>query len=157
MTQRKRTHINDYKAEVKLFASRALISFIGVIVLISVLIVNLFNIQINEFQNYKTRSNDNRIKIVPIAPNRGLIYDRNHKLLAENRPVFSLEVTPVQVPNLKETLIFTVLTMAFFYLTSNKEEKKEVFRDNYRKKDLETFGIFILFIYIVYHTGIQHI
>jgi len=60
-------------------------------------------------------------------------------------------------PNLKETLIFTVLTMGFFYLTSNKEEKKEVFRDNYRKKDLETFGIFILFIYIVYHTGIQNI
>ncbi len=47
------------------------------------LVANMYNIQVNQFQDYQTRSNDNRIKVVPIAPNRGLIYDRNGVLLAE--------------------------------------------------------------------------
>ncbi|MUL02865.1 penicillin-binding protein 2 [Aliivibrio fischeri] len=107
MIKRKRTQIRDYHAETRLFASRAIISFSGIIVLIGLLLTNLYNIQINEFQDYKTRSNDNRIKIVPIAPNRGLIFDRNGNPLAENRPVFNLEVTPDKVSDL--SLLFTEL------------------------------------------------
>ncbi|HDY7830016.1 TPA: penicillin-binding protein 2, partial [Vibrio vulnificus] len=61
-------------------------------------------IQVNQYQDYKTRSNDNRIKVVPIAPNRGLIYDRNGVLLAENRPVFDLEITPEKVKNMDATI-----------------------------------------------------
>lgn len=107
MIKRKRTQIRDYYAETRLFASRAIISFAGIVVLIGLLLTNLYNIQINEFQNYKTRSNDNRIKIVPIAPNRGLIFDRNGVPLAENRPVFNLEITPDKVSDL--TLLFSEL------------------------------------------------
>lgn len=70
-----------------------------------VLLANLYNIQVNQFQDYKTRSNDNRIKVVPIAPNRGLIYDRNGILLAENRPIFSLEITPEKIKNIDETIV----------------------------------------------------
>ncbi|MCV6023058.1 penicillin-binding protein 2, partial [Escherichia coli] len=51
-----------------------------------------------------TRSNDNRIKVVPIAPNRGLIYDRNGVLLAENRPVFNLELTPEKIKDIDATI-----------------------------------------------------
>ncbi len=72
--------------------------------MVTLLLVNLYNLQVVDFQDYKTRSNDNRIKVVPIAPNRGLIYDRNGNLLAENRPVFSLEVTPEQVKNIDDTI-----------------------------------------------------
>ncbi|USD41838.1 penicillin-binding protein 2 [Vibrio sp. SCSIO 43135] len=101
---RKRSQIRDYQEEARLFKSRALVAFIGIVVLIGLLVTNLYNIQINQYQDYKTRSNDNRIKIVPIAPNRGLIYDRNGKLLAENRPVFSLEVTPEKVEDMDKTI-----------------------------------------------------
>ncbi|MZI93547.1 penicillin-binding protein 2 [Vibrio sp. CAIM 722] len=101
---RKHSPIRDYLAEARLFRSRAVVSFVGIILLVIVLIGNLYNIQVNQYQDYKTRSNDNRIKIVPISPNRGLIYDRNGKLLAENRPVFSLEITPEKVKNMDDTL-----------------------------------------------------
>lgn len=101
--RQKRTQIRDHRAESALFFRRALVSFIGIVVLVSVLLTNLYHIQIREHEDYQTRSNDNRIKIVPVAPNRGLIYDRNGVLLAENRPVYSLEITTEKVPDLDDT------------------------------------------------------
>ncbi|WP_394250778.1 penicillin-binding protein 2 [Vibrio profundi] len=102
---RKRSQIRDYKAEARLFTSRAFVAFIGIAIMMGLLIANLYNIQVNQYQDYKTRSNDNRIKVVPIAPNRGLIYDRNGVLLAENRPVFNLELTPEKIKDMDDTLI----------------------------------------------------
>ena len=101
---RKRSQIRDYQEEARLFKGRAIVAFLGIVVMMGLLVGNLYNIQINQYQDYKTRSNDNRIKVVPIAPNRGLIYDRNGKLLAENRPVFSLEITPEQIDDMEDTL-----------------------------------------------------
>jgi penicillin-binding protein 2 len=101
---KKRTHFRDHQFEARLFTSRAVVAFIGIVVMMGLLVVNLYNIQVIQYQDYETRSNDNRIKIVPIAPNRGLIYDRNGKVLAENRPVFNLEITPEKVDNLAETI-----------------------------------------------------
>jgi penicillin-binding protein 2 len=72
--------------------------------MMGILVANLYNIQVNQYQDYKTRSNDNRIKVVPIAPTRGLIYDRNGVLLAENRPVFNLEITPEKIKNMDDTI-----------------------------------------------------
>jgi len=102
---RKRSQIRDYKAEARLFTSRAFVAFAGIIVMMSLLVINLYNIQVNQYQDYKTRSNDNRIKVVPIAPNRGLIYDRNGVLLAENRPVFNLEIIPEKIKDMDNTLV----------------------------------------------------
>ncbi|HAS8315531.1 TPA: penicillin-binding protein 2 [Vibrio vulnificus] len=104
MMRKRRTTIRDYQAEARLFANRALVSFFGIVALMGVLVTNLYNIQVNQYQDYKTHSNDNRIKVVPIAPNRGLIYDRNGVLLAENRPVFDLEITPEKVKNMDATI-----------------------------------------------------
>ncbi|USD64660.1 penicillin-binding protein 2 [Vibrio sp. SCSIO 43136] len=102
--RRKRAQIRDYRAEAALFSRRAIVAFFGIIVLMAVLLTNLYNIQVNQYQDYKTRSNDNRISVVPIAPNRGLIYDRNGILLAENRPVFSLELTPEKIKDIDDTI-----------------------------------------------------
>ncbi|MCL9773250.1 penicillin-binding protein 2 [Vibrio methylphosphonaticus] len=101
----KRSQIRDHQAEARLFKSRALVSFIFIIVMVLLLVANLYNIQINQYQDYKTRSNDNRIKVVPIAPNRGLVYDRNGVLLAENRPVFNLEIIPEKVKDMDQTIL----------------------------------------------------
>ncbi|HHC7100941.1 TPA: penicillin-binding protein 2 [Vibrio parahaemolyticus] len=104
MIRRRRSQIRDYQAEARLFASRAIVAFLGIVILMGLLIANMYNIQVNQFQDYQTRSNDNRIKVVPIAPNRGLIYDRNGVLLAENRPVFNLELTPEKIKDIDATI-----------------------------------------------------
>ncbi|EJE4163928.1 penicillin-binding protein 2 [Vibrio parahaemolyticus] len=104
MIRRRRSQIRDYQAEARLFASRAIVAFFGIVVLMGLLVANMYNIQVNQFQDYQTRSNDNRIKVVPIAPNRGLIYDRNGVLLAENRPVFNLELTPEKIKDIDTTI-----------------------------------------------------
>ncbi|OOF10952.1 MULTISPECIES: penicillin-binding protein 2 [unclassified Salinivibrio] len=102
--KRQRSQIRDHSAEAALFVRRAIVCFIGIIALVGILLTNLYHIQVVEHQDYQTRSNDNRIKVVPVAPNRGLIYDRNGKLLAENRPVYHLEITPEQVDDMPATL-----------------------------------------------------
>lgn len=101
----KRITIKDHTAEANLFARRTVIALFVVAVMISMLVSNLYYLQVSRHDDYQTRSNGNRIKILPVAPNRGLIYDRNGKLLAENRPVFSLEVVPEEVKDLDETLV----------------------------------------------------
>jgi len=101
---RKRQAIRDHSAEANLFARRASIAFIIVVMMLGVVLNNLYSLQVEQHDVYQTRSNGNRIKVLPVAPNRGLIYDRNGILLAENRPVFSLEITPEQTNDLDATL-----------------------------------------------------
>ena len=99
-----RISIKDNNAEAALFRRRAMVAMAGVIVLTLMLLANLYVVQVIHHDDYQTRSNDNRIKIVPVAPPRGLIFDRNGELLAENRPVFSLEIIPEQVDDLPKML-----------------------------------------------------
>ncbi len=72
--------------------------------LTGVLIANLYNVQIVRFDDYQTRSNENRIKLVPIPPSRGIIYDRNGTPLALNRTIYQLEMMPEKVDNVQQTL-----------------------------------------------------
>ncbi|WP_018981602.1 penicillin-binding protein 2 [Salinimonas chungwhensis] len=101
---RKRQHIRDHSAEANLFARRCAIALLIVVAMLGVVVSNLYSLQVSQFEDYQTRSNGNRIKVLPVAPNRGLIYDRNGILLAENRPVFTLEVIPEQIDDLQQTI-----------------------------------------------------
>ncbi|WVD64386.1 penicillin-binding protein 2 [Utexia brackfieldae] len=83
---------------------RALIAFLGVIVLIVILLITLTHLQITRYSYYSTRSNENRIKVIPIPPNRGIIYDRNGIPLAINNTVYQLEIIPDRIKNLNEQL-----------------------------------------------------
>lgn len=56
-----RNPFRDYSAESALFIRRALVAFAGVLLLTGVLIANLYHLQILRFEDYKTRSNENRI------------------------------------------------------------------------------------------------
>lgn len=102
--RKQRMDFRDYSAESALFIRRAVVVFIGMIVLTAVLITNLYNLQINRHEDYQTRSNDNRIKLVPIPPSRGLIYDRKGTLLAVNRTIYQLEIVPEKVTDLPAVL-----------------------------------------------------
>ncbi|ATF09883.1 penicillin-binding protein 2 [Candidatus Enterovibrio altilux] len=100
----KRSPIRNHHAESYIFSRRAVVAFCGIFVFICSLLFNLYILQVEDHDNYITRSDDNRIKVVSVTPNRGLIYDRNGKLLAENRPVYALEITPEQVKKIPETI-----------------------------------------------------
>lgn len=129
---RKRNPIRDYLAEARLFRNRAVVSFVGIVLMMGILVANLYNIQVNQYQDYKTRSNDNRIKVVPIAPNRGLIYDRNGVLLAENRPVFNLEIIPEKVKDMDATInrLQKILTITPDQIAAFEKERRHTRRFN---------------------------
>lgn len=94
----------DKKAERNLFARRTLVAFFGILLLTGVLFTNIYQLQIVNLDTYQTRSNGNRIKLLPLPPTRGLIYDRYGKLLAENLTFFGLYIVPEKTENLDRTL-----------------------------------------------------
>lgn len=99
-----RTMIKDLYMEVRMFKLRAIIAaFIG-IVLIASLLLRLFQLQIIEHVHFGTLSDNNRVRLMSSEPNRGLIYDRHGMVMAENRPTFSLDITPEEVKNIDQTL-----------------------------------------------------
>lgn len=94
----------DYSAELLLFTQRIMI-VCGVIILFTIILfIHLYQIQIKSFDMYTTRADENRIKIIPIPPKRGIIYDRNGIALALNRTVYQLEIIPESIINLNQTL-----------------------------------------------------
>ncbi len=124
----KRVAIKNHSAEANLFARRSFFAFIGIIILTLILFSNIYQLEITNHDKYQTRSNANRIKLLPIAPNRGLIYDRNGILLAENKPVYSLQLISEQTPDLKKTVadLSKLLTIS--------EEKQQQFFKKIRSK-----------------------
>ena len=61
-------------------------------------------LQLADYQHYSTLSQQNRIRLVAVPPTRGLIYDRNGVLLAENVTAHRLVIIPEQVPDLETTI-----------------------------------------------------
>jgi len=100
----RRAVLKDHFQEALLFRRRAWVAAVFALLLIGMLVGRLTFLQYIEFSKFKTLSENNRIRLVPIAPNRGLIYDRNGVVLAENRPSFQLEVIPEQVKDMRATI-----------------------------------------------------
>lgn len=96
----KRQTIKNHIQETNLYRSRSLVVSLIIIFMLFILLARVGYLQVLMYQDYRTLSNQNRIKIVPLPPNRGLIYDRNNVILAENRSVFSLEIIPERVKNI---------------------------------------------------------
>ncbi len=86
--------IKDHTKENRLFLSRTIVSYTIVILLSCILLVRQFYLQILQHDKYSTLAQNNQVRIMPITPIRGLIYDRNGILLADNRVEYSLEVVP---------------------------------------------------------------
>ena len=96
--------IKDGLTENRMFLSRIVVAFALIILLIAGLVVRLVYLQIVGHEHYATLSKDNRIKISPLPPTRGIIYDRHGHMLAQNVPTYSLELIPEQIENMDETL-----------------------------------------------------
>ncbi|MBT3057693.1 MAG: penicillin-binding protein 2 [gamma proteobacterium symbiont of Ctena orbiculata] len=96
--------IKDYLHESQLFLGRALVSGTLVLIILAILVGRLFYLQVESHDHYTTLSQDNRVKLEPLPPTRGLIYDRNGTILAQNLPAYSLEITPEKTENLDQTI-----------------------------------------------------
>jgi penicillin-binding protein 2 len=99
-----RAAIKDQRTEAARFAVRALFSLLIVAAALIALLVRFGSLQIAQHEQFQVRSEANRIRLRPIAPARGFIFDRNGKLLADNRLAYRLEVIPEQVKDLPASL-----------------------------------------------------
>lgn len=96
--------IKDQLAERRLLFRRSLVAVLIIVVLLSTLIARMAFLQVVNYQHYTMLSQDNRVKLVALPPPRGLIYDRNGIILAENRPSFRLVLTPEEVKDVNDTV-----------------------------------------------------
>src|SRR3989344_3398410 len=96
--------IKDQFRESRLFNARLTVVGAIVLALILALFLRLVYLQIFAHRHYETLSQANRIKPIPIQPPRGLILDRNGIVLAQNYPVYTLEIIPEQVDDMNTLL-----------------------------------------------------
>lgn len=100
----KRIPIKNHHQEIQLIIQRSIVALVFISILIFLLMFRLLYLQIYKHDVYVTLSTQNWLDLVPIEPTRGLIYDRKGVLLAENIPVFSLDIIPFQTQDLNKTL-----------------------------------------------------
>jgi penicillin-binding protein 2 len=96
--------LKDHKAEQRLFGRRIIAATLAITFCAGALIVRLAYLQILRHDYFTELSQGNRIRIDPLPPPRGLIYDRNGVALALNRPAYQLEVIREQTPDVEDTL-----------------------------------------------------
>jgi len=96
--------IKDPRDERRLFKRRARIAFIIIVVSMLALLSRYVWLQIFAHENFATRSESNRVSVRPVTPNRGLIYDRRGRAIAENRPAYRLEIVPEKVEDIEALL-----------------------------------------------------
>jgi penicillin-binding protein 2 len=96
--------LKDPQRELSHFRRRLMIAGAVVIVAFGGLLGRFVYLQLFQHQHYQTLAESNRIAIVPIVPNRGVMTDRNGIVLAQSYSAYTLEVTPSRVKNLDETI-----------------------------------------------------
>lgn len=94
----------DHTKEGKVFFFRSIIAFCIVVLLMGVLISRLYYLQVVQYDQQAALSDDNRVQLKPVGPTRGLIYDRNGILLADNRPSYSVTLLKEEVKDVEATL-----------------------------------------------------
>ena len=90
--------------DVERFRFRLAIAVAVVLLCFATLLGRFVFLQIVQHDYYSTRAEDNRIALIPIVPNRGVITDRNGVILARNYSAFTLEITPSRVGDMDETI-----------------------------------------------------
>ncbi|MGH8643717.1 MAG: penicillin-binding protein 2 [Gammaproteobacteria bacterium] len=105
--------LRDLSQEGRIFLRRVVVMAAIMGVLAALLLGRLALVQILEHDHYKVLSQENRVKILPFPPARGLIYSRDGVLIAENRPSFSLEIIPERVRDLDQALAQLAVIITF--------------------------------------------
>ncbi|MEX0614752.1 MAG: penicillin-binding protein 2, partial [Methylophaga sp.] len=96
--------LKDHIRERRLVNARLIFAALFSVLLFTGVIVRLVVLQVVEYEHFDSLANKNRVDIEPLPPQRGLIFDRNGVVLAENMPTFSLDLVPEKVPDLPATI-----------------------------------------------------
>lgn len=99
-----RVALKDTQRERRVFAARSVAALLLVLALFGILLSRYHTLQIDDYEIYRTASERNRVQLQPLPPKRGLIFDRNGILLADNRPSYTLSLIVERVNELDETL-----------------------------------------------------
>ena len=100
----KRVEFKNHQREIFHFQLRLVVSIGFVLVLLAVLLVRFIYLQAVRHGYYQTLAESNRISIIPIVPNRGLILDRNGVVLARNYSGFTLEINQNKTTDVEATI-----------------------------------------------------
>ena len=98
------TEFKDTQRELYVFRLRLIAAMLFVFVCFGLLVARYLTLQVVRHENYATRAEENRISLVPITPNRGIVTDRNGVVLARNYSAYTLEITPSKVADLDATI-----------------------------------------------------
>ncbi len=96
--------LKDLHLEARTYSARTVTAISLVLVLMGLIMARYYTLQVTDHEVYRTQSESNRVKLQALPPKRGLIYDRNGVLLADNRPSFILSIVRERVPDLDATL-----------------------------------------------------
>ena len=96
--------IKDHHSERRLFFSRVILSIVIAIILLGFVIGRLVQLQVFDYEQFAEKSQGNRIRIEAVPPNRGLVFDREGRVIAENLLAYQLELIPEQVDDIDDTL-----------------------------------------------------
>lgn len=96
--------LKDHSGESQVFFDRIVLGLVLLVIGILFLAARMFYLQVMQHDLYTTLSDKNRIQVQSVPPIRGLIYDRNGELIADNVPSFSLTITRERVEDLESTL-----------------------------------------------------
>ncbi|MFT7286399.1 MAG: penicillin-binding protein 2 [Halieaceae bacterium] len=99
-----RIALKDTQREQRIYGARTLTAIVLVLLLLGVLLARYYTLQVRDYEAYSTASERNRVQLQPLPPKRGLIFDRNGVLLADNRPSYTLSLILERVDALDETL-----------------------------------------------------
>lgn len=99
-----RVRIKDQWNEQRIFAQRTIGALVVIVLLVIALLARLSYLQVLRHDYYTELSQGNRVRLDPIPASRGLIFDRNGNVLADNEPAYQLELIREQVPDLNDTL-----------------------------------------------------
>src|SRR5262249_57230014 len=91
--------LRDRERELTVFRNRLMLAGLVIIAAFTILLARFTWLQVVQRSYYHTLAEANRISVVPVVPNRGLILDRNGEVLAANYSAYTLEITPSKVPN----------------------------------------------------------
>ena len=96
--------LRNSRLEIHKFRSRVVALQILVIICFGLLLCRLFYLQVIRHEDLQEQAEDNRTAIIPTVPTRGIIFDRNGEILASNYSAYTLEITPVKVPDVEATI-----------------------------------------------------
>jgi penicillin-binding protein 2 len=96
--------LRDQRRELNVFRSRLTVAGLVALAAFGVLAARFIWLQVLQREHYHTLAEANRISVVPVVPNRGLILDRNGEVLAANYSAYTLEITPGKVSDVERAI-----------------------------------------------------